>query len=102
MNKQDLKQLIREEIKKTLKEVKVPKSGESVNDEDLRKKYFKSIDDYIEWLKLWRGNPYPASRSAVPKHVELANWFLNNYRYPWRIKNLIGRTRLGDYIWDIE
>ena len=54
MKVNDFRNLIREEIKKVLKEARVPESNEILNDEDLRTQCFKDIDDYIDWLRVYR------------------------------------------------
>jgi hypothetical protein len=103
MKVNDFRNLIREEIKKVLKEARVPESNEILNDEDLRTQCFKDIDDYIDWLRLFIGQPFQeASQTSKTKHVNIANEFLERNGYKWRVKDILGTNRFGYYVWRIQ
>ena len=79
MNKQEFRQLIREEIKKVLREANALKSGQQVDDYDLTDNGYIKKDDLDAWLELFSDErPFNG-----PRFVKMANEWLkeNGYRF---------------------
>ena len=110
MNKQEFKQLIREEIRKVLKEasfnIKSPKSGQKIDDWDLVDKGYISEDHTDYWLDLladeriqdgWIDNP--AQKSKV---LKLANSWLKKNDYTWQVADALDQNEEGEVTWVIK
>ena len=82
MNKQELRSLIREQIRKVLKEMKMPKSGQKLDDYDLTGNGYIKEDDMDSWFELFTDETW-----NVPKYVKLANNWLKSNGYKWQVKS---------------
>jgi hypothetical protein len=82
MKKSEFKKLLREEIRKVLKEMKMPKSGQKLDDYDLTDNGYINEDDLDSWLEL-----FTDERWNVSKYVKLANNWLKSNGYKWQVKN---------------
>ena len=82
MTKQELRSLIREEIKRVIKETKMPKSGQKLDDYDLMDNGYIKEDDIDPWAEL-----FTDERWNVKRYVQLANKWLKENGYNWQVKN---------------
>jgi|694.fasta_scaffold37897_2 hypothetical protein len=82
MKKSELKKLLREEIRKVLKEMKMPKSGQKLDDYDLTDNGYIKEDDMDSWLELFTDETW-----NVSKYVKLANNWLKSNGYKWQVKS---------------
>jgi len=101
--KDTLRSIIREEVKRILKENAVPKSGIKITDDDLEKKYFKR-GDFSEWLDLFDADKVIDIRTTKGKAavVNTANEFLSSHGYSWRMKDIFGKNRFMHKIWIVQ
>jgi hypothetical protein len=101
MKLQEFRKLIREEVRRVVKEAKTPASGQKLSDYDLfDKKYIRSIhrDDWFELL-----SDEPDLTPGNNKYITgIMNKWLTKHGYDWSIEKAVSQTEDGDYIWKIK
>ena len=100
MKASEFRKLIREEIRKVLKEARVPKSGQKLDDYDLSEKgYLGDVEE--EWFDLFsdEGDVTPASKK---KFVNMANQFLMDNGLNWQVAGVIKQDDEGVITWLIK
>jgi hypothetical protein len=91
--------LIREEVKRALREAKTPVSGKKIDDFDLVDKgYLGKYDD--EWLELFSDElADPTSPTAKKRFLAKANKFLQLKKFTWQVKDIVSQNEDGEITW---
>lgn len=97
MNKQEFRQLIREEIKKVLRESRTLKSGQKVDDDGLIDNDHIKEDDLESWLELFDRMPFNG-----PQFVKMANEWLKDNRYSFRVSKAASNNDGETITWTIK
>lgn len=98
MKKQEFRQLIREEIKKVLKESMKLKSGQKVDDYDLTDNGHIKEDDLDAWLELFSDErPFNG-----PKFVKMANNWLKQNGYGFQVSKATTEDDGETITWTIK
>ena len=113
MKLSEFKQIVREEVRRTLreskssntrrslKEAKKPKPGSTIDDDALFDGgYFRNDDHGEDWLDLFSdmGNITAARK---PKFIAKANEWLKDHGYGWQVKEIIKQDEEGVITWKI-
>ena len=106
MNKLKLKDLIREEIRKALKEAISPKPGQKIDDWDLVDGGYISANHTDEWLDLLSDERLEdgwINDTALKVEVlELVNTWLKKNGYNWQVADALEQNDEGEVTWQIK
>ena len=106
MTKLKLKDLIREEIRKALKEARSPKPGQTIDDWDLVDGGYISANHTDEWLDLLSDERLPdgwINDTALKVEVlQLVNKWLKKNGYNWQVADALEQNDEGEVPWQIE
>jgi len=98
MKKSEFRNLIREEIKKVLKESMTLKSGQKVDDYDLTDNGHIKEDDLDAWLELFSDErPFNG-----PKFVKMANEWLTDNGYSFQVSKATTEDDGETITWTIK
>lgn len=110
MNKSELKSLIKESIREVLKENSLAgrlreniKPGATIDDWELVNKNIIKPEHQDDWLELFsdEGDINFQSPRSVMKFTQLANMWLKNHGYAWRVARAISQNDEGEITWKI-
>jgi hypothetical protein len=104
MKVSEFRKLIREEVKKVLREAKTLQSGQTIDDWNLVDSEYISEDDSEDWLDLLSDVPdgwisKPASKTKV---LKLANTWLKKNGYTWQVADALSQNDEGEVTWKIQ
>ena len=98
MTKQEFRKLIREEIRKVLKEAKALKSGQMVDDYDLMDNGYIKDNDVDAWVELFSDEgPFNG-----PKFVKIANSWLKKNGYHFQVSKATSDDDGETITWTIK
>jgi len=100
MKTQEFRKIIREEIRKVLKEARVPKSGQKLDDYNLSEKgYLGNVEE--DWFSLFsdEGDVTPTNKK---KFVAIANKFLMDNGLNWQVAGVVKQDDEGVITWLIK
>jgi len=98
----EFRKLIREEIRKVIKEATVT-SGMTIDDWDLVDKKIIKPKHQDDWLELFsdEGDINFKSSASVKKFTKMANEWLEDNGYTWRVAMPISQNDEGEITWKI-
>lgn len=102
----EFRKLIREEVRKVLKEAKMPKTGLKINDSDLVDDGYISEDHMDAWLDLLSDERIPdgwyQNSTQKAKILKLANTWLKKKGYAWQVADALNQDDEGVVTWKIK
>ena len=98
----EFRKLIREEVRKVLKEANL-KSGSTIDDWELVNKNIIKPQHQDTWLELFsdEGDINFKLPASVKKFTKIANDWLKSNGYTWRVASAVSQNEEGEIIWKI-
>lgn len=105
MKTSELRNLIREEVRRVLKEANTrsPKPGSTIDDWELVDKKIIKPQDEDSWLELLSDYPdgWINSKSRKAQVIAMANDFLTKRKYSWKVADALDQNEEGEVTWKI-
>ena len=99
----EFRKLIREEVRKAVAEARTLKSGAVIDDWNLVDKNIIKPEHEDEWLNLFtdEGDINFKSSASVKKFTRMANDWLKENGYTWRVSAALSQNEEGEITWKV-